>query len=190
MKNKKILRVLIPSVVVLALAIGFIAFGAGRSGSLTPDAARRPDGVPADGVVIIDPNLTALAGELSGTAESKAAAKAALDEINSTRSAAGLGTLSWSNGLEQASSVRAVEAAQVWSHTRPDGSEYWTVNSNLVYGENLAKGYDSASGAFSAWMASPSHKDNILFGDFRTAAIAVHIDPNSGQWYWANEFGY
>ena len=187
-KIRKIIQALSAAVLVVALVLGFVATGAESSGSITSDAARRADGVPADGMVYIEPDITALADQLSGTAESKAVAKAALDEINACRSGAGLGTLTWSNGLEQASAVRAVEASQVWSHTRPDGSEYWTVNSNLVYGENLAKGYSSAQAAFDAWMASPTHKDNILFGDFKTAAIAIHIE--NGQWYWANEFGY
>ncbi|MCR4788697.1 MAG: CAP domain-containing protein [Lachnospiraceae bacterium] len=185
MKSKKIIQAISAIVFALVLVLGI--FSAGK-GEVPSDAARRDDTVPGDGIVYIDPNITALADQLSGTAESKAIAKAALDTINNARAGSGLGTLTWSTGLEQASAVRAVEAAQLWSHTRPDGSEYWTVNSNLVYGENLAKGYDSAEAAFNAWMASPTHKDNILFGSFKTAAIAIHIQ--GGQWYWANEFGY
>ena len=186
-KNKKLIMSLSGLLLGIVFLIGAILTSAGN-GYVPDSAARRDSGVPEDGIVYIDPNITALAGQLSGPAESKAIAKAAFDTINATRAASGLGTLTWSTGLEQASAVRAVEAAQVWSHTRPDGSEYWTVNSNLVYGENLAKGYDSADAAFNAWMASPTHKDNILFGSFRTGAIAIHID--NGQWVWANEFGY
>lgn len=77
----------------------------------------------------------------------------------------------------------------MWSHTRPDGSEFWTVNSNLLYGENLAKGFTTAEAAIDAWMNSASHKDNILFADFASGAIVVHVGSD-GQWYWANEFGY
>jgi len=151
-------------------------------------ASRRAEGVPSDGMVYIEPEIAALAGELSGTVESQAAAKAAFDQVNVQRTASGLGALTWSNGLEQASAVRAVEASQVWSHNRPDGTEYWTVNSNLVYGENLAMGYSSADEAVTAWMNSYSHRDNILYSGFKTGAIAIHIV--NGQWYWANEFGY
>ncbi len=187
-KNKQLIISLSGLLLGIVLLIGAILSSAGNAGYIPDSAARRDSGVPEDGIVYIDPNLTALAGQLSGTAESKAIAKAAFDEINACRAGAGLGTLTWSTGLETASAVRAVEAAQVWSHTRPDGSEYWTVDSNLVYGENLAKGYNTADAAFNAWMASPTHKDNILFGSFKTGAIAIHIE--NGQWVWANEFGY
>jgi len=192
MKNHKKLTIIASISLAAVLLIGGIAFfsvnGAKTDAAITETAARRTDSVPSDGMVYIEPNMAALAGELVGTVESQAAAKAAFDSVNVQRTSAGLGTLKWSNGLEQASAVRAVEASQVWSHNRPDGSEYWTVNSNLVYGENLAKGYSTAEEAVNAWMNSYSHRDNILFSDFRTGAIAIHIV--NGQWYWANEFGY
>ena len=177
------------AIILIGVSIAYFA-GAGRtaSGDLLDQAARREEGEPSDGMIYIEPDIAALAGELSGTVESQACAKAAFDQVNAQRAAAGLGSLSWSNGLEQASAVRAVECSQVWSHNRPDGTEYWTVNSNLVYGENLAKGYSSASEAVTAWMNSYSHKDNILFPGFKTGAIAIHV--TNGQWYWANEFGY
>lgn len=191
MKNKKI--TLITSVaLVAALLVGAFVYsnlsGKSADGAIDDQASRRSDSVINDGTVIIEPELTALAGELAGTAESKVAAKAAFDKVNEQRASAGLGALTWSNGLEQASAVRAVEASQKWSHDRPDGTEYWTVNSSIVYGENLAKGYSSAEEAITAWMNSPSHKDNILFSGFKTGAIAIHVI--NGQWYWANEFGY
>ncbi len=175
------------ALILIAVSIAYFA-GAGKSAGDLLDTAARRTGEPADGMVYIEPDMAALAGELSGTVESQAVARAAFDQVNKARASAGLGSLTWNNGLEQASAVRAVECSQVWSHNRPDGSEYWTVNSNLVYGENLAKGYSSAEQAFNAWMASPTHKDNILFGGFKTGAIAIHIV--NGQWYWANEFGY
>lgn len=191
MKNKKKLTIIASISLAVILLVGGVAVALGNGkneGSITDTAARRTDSVPADGLVYIEPNMAALAAECSGSVESQAAAKAAFDGVNAQRQTAGLKSLKWSNGLEQASSVRAVEASQVWSHNRPDGSEYWTVNSNLVYGENLAMGYSSAEEAVAAWMNSYSHKDNILFPDFKTGAIAIHIQD--GQWYWANEFGY
>lgn len=191
MKKQKKITLIASLSLAAALAVSAIALFAApaKSGELLDqEVARRSESVPTDGMVYIEPDIVALAGELSGTVESQAAAKAAFDQVNAERAAAGLKALKWSTGLEQASAVRAVEASQVWSHNRPDGTEYWTVNSNLVYGENLAKGYSSASEAVTAWMNSYSHRDNILFSDFKTGAIAIHIV--NGQWYWANEFGY
>lgn len=174
-------------IILVAFSIAYFS-GVGKNVGDIMDSSARREGQPKEGVIFITPDLTALAGELSGTVESKAAAKSAFDLINQQRAAAGLSALKWSNGLEMSSDVRAVEASQVWSHNRPDGSDYWTVDPNLVYGENLAKGFANANDAFKAWMDSPTHRDNIMFADFRTGSISVHI--LNGVWYWACEFGY
>ena len=132
--------------------------------------------------------MVSLANTLSGSADSQAAARAAFDIANAKRAEAGLSALTWNAGLEQACAVRAVEASQSFSHTRPDGSDWWTVNSNLMYGENLAKGYDTGASVVGAWMDSPTHKANIMDVEFVSGAIAIHVVD--GQWYWAQEFGY
>lgn len=173
----------------LALALVLVGCGAKQNGALTDQAAAREAGVPADGVVYIEPEMVSLANSLSGSAESQAAAKAAFDLVNTRRQEAGLGKLTWNSGLEQAAAVRAVEASQSFSHTRPDGSDWWTVNSNLMYGENLAKGYATGDSVVKGWMDSPTHKANIMDGEFTTIAITVHI-AGDGQWFWAQEFGY
>ena len=191
MSKSKMKKILICLALVLALGGGIIGYNAvlGGNGTLTEEAAVREQGVPSDGIVYIEPEMVSLAGAISGTAESQAAAKAAFDIVNAKRQEAGLGALTWNSGLEQASAVRAVEASQSFSHTRPDGSDWWTVNSNLMYGENLAKGYASAQAAVDAWLASPTHKANIMDVEFVSGAIAIHVNGN-GQWYWAQEFGY
>ncbi len=191
MSKSKITKILICLALVLALGGGIIGYNTvlKGDGSLTEEAAVRDDGVPSDGIVYIEPEMVSLAGAISGTTDSQAAAKAAFDIVNAKRQEAGLGALTWNSGLEQASAVRAVEASQSFSHTRPDGSDWWTVNSNLMYGENLAKGYASAQAAVDAWLASPTHKANIMDVEFVSGAIAIHVNSN-GQWFWAQEFGY
>ncbi len=187
-KQKSIAIITSIALAMLLLVAGISLFSTkGGNGELLDTACRR-DGMPDPNMVYIQPDLTALAGELSGSVETQAAAKAALDLINAQRAAAGLNAMSWSSGLEQAAAVRAIEASQKWAHERPDGSDYYTVNPAIVYGENLAKGYSSAQEAFNAWMASPAHKDNIMYGPFKTSGIAIH--NIGGQWYWAHEFGY
>ncbi len=74
------------------------------------------------------------------------------------------------------------------NHVRPNGRDWYTVNSELMWGENLAKGYDSAQSVVDAWMASPTHAANILAGDFTTCSIAVY--ETGGKLYFAQEFGY
>lgn len=192
MSKAKITKLSICLVLILALVGGGIVYynvAVKDGGEVTDQAASRGEGIPEDGVVHIEPEMVSLAGALSGNADSQAAAKAAFDLVNAKRQEAGLGALTWNSGLEQASAVRAVEASQFFSHTRPDGSDWWTVNSNLMYGENLAKGYASAEEAVTAWMNSPTHKANIMDTEFTSGAIAIHIGSN-GQWFWAQEFGF
>lgn len=192
MSKAKITKLSICLALVLALVGGGIVYynvAVKGDGSVTDQAASRGENVPDDGIVYIEPEMVSLASALSGNADSQAAAKAAFDLVNAKRQEAGLGALTWNSGLEQASAVRAVEASQSFSHTRPDGSDWWTVNSNLMYGENLAKGYASADEAVTAWMNSPTHKANIMDTEFTSGAIAIHIGSN-GQWFWAQEFGF
>lgn len=192
MSKSKISKIGICLALVLVLAGGSVFYYntvIKEDGVITDQAVVRESGIPADGIVYIEPEMVSLADSLSGSADSLAAAKSAFDIVNSKRQEAGLSALTWNSGLEQAASVRAVEASQSFSHTRPDGTDWWTVNSNLMFGENLAKGYSSADSAVTAWLNSPTHKANIMDGGFTSAAITIHVNSD-GQWYWAQEFGY
>lgn len=192
MSKSKIIKIRICITLVLVLACGSFLYynlAVKEAKAITDQAVAREEGVPEDGIVYIEPELVSLAEALSGNADSAAAAKAAFDLVNARRQEAGLSSLTWNSGLEQAAAIRAIEASQLFSHTRPDGSDWWTVNSDLMYGENLAKGYSTADTAVKAWMDSPTHKANILDGEFKSIAITIHINDN-GQWFWAQEFGY
>ena len=188
--NKKKVKLITSIALSLALVAGaLLLFVLPKNGMDILDDGVRREGSPLDnGLIYIDPSIVALAGELNGSPETQAAAKAAFDKINNFRAGKGLKPYTWSNGLEQAASVRAVEASQVWAHTRPNGSDYWTVNEAIVYGENLAKGYFAGDTVVDGWINSPTHLANVLDGEFKSAAISVHMA--GGQWYWANEFGY
>ena len=136
----------------------------------------------------IDDNAIALAGKAS-TSAGAAMAQSALALVNQQRAAQGLAALIWSDGLEKDAEVRAQECEQSFSHTRPNGTDWWTVDSNLMYGENLAYNYSDANSVVNAWMASPTHKANIMNGEFATVGIAAY-QTSGGVWYWAQEFGY
>ena len=190
---KKILALFLAAVMMMGVA----ACGKAQ-GELIGEAATRQKKASDADHVVIDEEAIALAAsvatsnmtddEKAQAAKMRTAAVAALDLCNKQRAAAGLGTLTWNNGLESAAMVRAQEIVGTWSHTRPNGSDWWTVNSSIMYGENLAKGYNSASDCVAAWMASPTHKANVLFADFKTCGIAIY--EQGGNWYWAEEFGY
>lgn len=103
--------------------------------------------------------------------------------INNERAANGLPPYSWSGSLADCAYVRASESVDCFSHTRPDGSDWYTVNPSIMYGENLATGQDNVQWVFNDWMASPEHRANIL-GPFNTYGSARVGNT------WAQEFGY
>ena len=108
-------------------------------------------------------------------------------KVNEIRVANGLNTLRYDASLEASADVRADELTARFSHTRPDGSDWYTVTPDLMYGENLADGYNTADAVVNAWMASPEHKANILKSDFTTVAVSTAV--KNGKTYWAQEFG-
>ena len=111
--------------------------------------------------------------------------------VNNARESAGLQPLSWSNGLSSAAMTRAQEITVSFSHTRPDGSQWWTVNSAIMYGENLAGGQSTASEVFNSWWNSPGHRANMMNPDFRTCGYALYYSGDAGMtYYWTQEFGY
>lgn len=119
--------------------------------------------------------------------EKKNAAIEAFLLLNEIRHENGLNELRWNDDLGSPAFIRAQEATVLWSHTRPDGSDWYTVNPYLCYGENLASGYTTAKNAVNAWMASPEHKANILSSEFASGNIQI-VENSDGTWYWAEEF--
>ena len=169
--------------------------GCGKNaGELTSQAVQRNPEDYDSSEIYIDDEAIALAGEAveadaNQAANFAAAAQQAFTSVNALRTNSGLSALTWSVELLPSTSVRAMEASQSFSHTRPNGSDWWTVNSQLMFGENLARGYSSASAAVEAWMNSPTHKANIMNAGYKTMAIAITMGAD-GMWYWAQEFGY
>jgi len=67
---------------------------------------------------------------------------------------------------------------QYWDHFGPDGQTPWQFIDGAQYkyvfaGENLAKGFQTAEGLHQAWMASPTHRENIISGNYQDIGIAV-----------------
>lgn len=164
-----------------------IACGAVQQGSLTDVAAVRSETDVVEGVIIDDEAIW-LASRATTTNTMDVALQTAYDLVNAHRANAGLAGLTRSAALEDCARVRAEEITRLFSHTRPSGAAWWTVNTAIQYGENLAKLYNDANSVVAAWMASPTHAANILAGDFRTLGMAIYQSGNN--WYWAQEFGY
>ncbi|MCR4587393.1 MAG: CAP domain-containing protein [Lachnospiraceae bacterium] len=137
----------------------------------------------------MDDGAIALAADAGTATEYVDAAAAAFAQVNQLRAEAGLSELTWNSDLESAARVRATEATGFFSHTRPDGTAWWTVDSRVMYGENLAKGFYDADSVVTAWMNSPTHRENVMKDGFKTMAIVI-VAADNGTWYWAQEFGY
>ena len=111
-----------------------------------------------------------------------------LELQNTYRVQAGLKPLTVTVELQTAADIRVEEAARYFSHRRPDGSDWWTVDPTYVYGENLANGYNSAAEIVNAWMTSRSHRYNMMNPEYTTCGIDLAYV--NGKWYCAQEFGY
>jgi len=65
-----------------------------------------------------------------------------------------------------------------WAHFAPDGTSPWSFFLSFGYkykyaGENLARDFPDASSAVTAWMNSPSHRENILNPNYEDIGIGV-----------------
>ncbi|MCR4590886.1 MAG: CAP domain-containing protein [Lachnospiraceae bacterium] len=190
--KKKTLLAVIAGVVVLPLTICAIVIGvnAKKNGTIDAGSAFRASAdIAADDVHYFDQEAIALADSSGDTASLRSEALRAYNLVNEERERAGLGTLVWDSNLEATSDVRARECEQSFSHTRPDGSAWYTVNSDIMGGENLAYGYGDAASVLDGWMNSPTHRENILYPTFTKISISVYV-ADDGTYYWAQEFGY
>lgn len=80
-----------------------------------------------------------------------------INMINTERASLGLSQLQIDPMLYNYTIIRATESTQVFSHTRPNGTPYYSINPNLIWGELLAYGYGSADMSFNALKNDPPH---------------------------------
>lgn len=69
-------------------------------------------------------------------------------------------------------------AHDFWAHNAPDGTTPWKFITDAKYdylyaGENLAKDFEDSAGTVDAWMASPTHRANILQEKYEDIGFAV-----------------
>ena len=97
-----------------------------------------------------------------------------------------LTALTMDDSLSAAACIRAREIVTSFSHTRPDGGSFSTVTSG-AYGENIAKGQQSAARVMAAWMSSSGHRASILNSRWSTIGICAY--EYNGVMYWVQLFG-
>jgi uncharacterized protein YkwD len=88
--------------------------------------------------------------------------------INSVRVAHHARALSPDACLVKEANRRAKEIASKFAHT---GKRYCN---RSVSGENLAKGYKTTESVKSAWLASGTHSENLLWKDYKRTGIGIY----------------
>jgi hypothetical protein len=101
-------------------------------------------------------------------------------DTNEQRVAASLPSLRVNDELTAAAFAKAQDmfANDYWAHVSPEGVTPWRWIGNAGYnydvaGENLAKNYPTAGTTVGAWMASPTHRANIMNGKYQDVGFAV-----------------
>ncbi len=87
--------------------------------------------------------------------------------VNKERAKNGLAPLTYYTAGQSGANTRAKELMTYFSHTRPDGTKWWTVSSFdrsvcQAGAENIARGYGGPEDVVAAFMASADHRKNIL----------------------------
>ena len=115
-----------------------------------------------------------------------------LELVNKERAKEGLSALTTNTTLTSAANLRAKETVQSFSHTRPNGTSFFSVlqEFSISYrtaGENIAYGQRSPQEVVTGWMNSPGHRANIMNASFGKIGIGVHKESN-GTIYWTQVF--
>ena len=118
---------------------------------------------------------------INSTATPAAVLPAVLDDLtNQAREAQNLPTLTVNPVLNEAAEMKAQDMATLgyFAHTSPEGKTPWywleKVGYNYQYaGENLAINFSDSKDVTDAWMASPTHKANIVKENYTEIGTGV-----------------
>jgi Uncharacterized protein with SCP/PR1 domains len=116
-----------------------------------------------------------------------------LELMNEERQKVGVSPLTMNNEISALAQIRAQEITNLFSHTRPNGSSFYSiiVNNNLPYSniaENIAAGQTTPQSVMTSWMNSPGHKANILNPALKEVGIGCHYIDSGYNWYWVQLF--
>lgn len=95
--------------------------------------------------------------------------------VNNERSQRNIATLNYNNDLAEAAQTKAADmiARNYFAHVDPDGNYIWpTIVADgytpyTTLGENLAINFPDTESLMSAWIDSPTHRENILNAAFQ-----------------------
>lgn len=103
-----------------------------------------------------------------------------IELTNAERLSAGATLLKENSELDQAALAKATDMFEnnYWAHVSPTGTEPWyfVTQSGYEYkhaGENLARDFSNPKDVVTAWMASPTHRQNLLDNRYKDIGVAV-----------------
>lgn len=107
---------------------------------------------------------------------------------NIERQKLSLGAVSENTALDSAAEAKAQNmfAENYWAHFSPSGKDPWGFMKTAGYrfsfaGENLAKNFSDNQSVVTAWMNSPSHKENMVNTRYKDIGVAVEDGVLNGQ---------
>lgn len=111
--------------------------------------------------------------------------------VNEERKKTGVSALTANASLNKAAQKRAEEISKSFSHTRPDGSAFYTVFKEFsvqysAAGENIAAGQKTPEAVMTSWMNSAGHKKNILNPTYKNIGVGCFV--KDGCKYWVQLF--
>jgi uncharacterized protein YkwD len=118
--------------------------------------------------------------------------------VNEARVTEGLAGLASSTLLTKAAQAKAEDmvSRRYFSHTSPDGEPFWTFVNEAEYqfmhtGENLAVHYQDTESLVTAWLNSPTHRENIMNYQYTETGIGIARGKYKGDkgWFVVQLFG-
>lgn len=114
--------------------------------------------------------------------------KKIIELTNKEREEKGLAKVLENEALNNAARLKAENmlTENYWAHFAPSGKTPWDFILGAGYkftfaGENLAKNFYNSEEVVAAWMASPTHRDNLLNANYQDIGIAVVEGVLNGQ---------
>ncbi len=108
--------------------------------------------------------------------------------VNQHRAEMGVSELKSNDVLASSAQLKAEDMARksYFSHINPEGLDAWHWFDRAGYdyrfaGENLGVNFRTASGLMNGWMNSPTHRENILNGNYLEIGIGVAEGTYKGK---------
>ncbi|MEV6573988.1 sigma-70 family RNA polymerase sigma factor [Streptomyces sp. NPDC051577] len=164
------------------------------SASASPSPSETPKPKPTPKRTKSDPPAPRPSAPAPAPAPPRGVAGQVVALVNSERSKAGCGPLREDSQLRAAAQGHSDDMARrdFFAHTNPDGADPGKRTTAAgydwsTYGENIARGQQTAQSVMDSWMKSPGHRANILNCSFKDIGVGIH-NGSGGPW-WTQNFG-